>query len=156
MLITYTPADGEKREFEFRPGKLGNLDAEAIEDATGWTYAAFGERFLAGSMKAARAVLWICLRAEQGQHRLKFSEVSFTADELSIDYDAAEAAQLREAIEANPDIDPEQREAVLAVLDQSAIRHMEKDVEPGPKEPGTAGSPDESGTGPGESDTPGA
>jgi len=115
VLLTYTPDDGEKREFSFRPRKLVSAEAEALEDATGWTFDEFGQKFLAGSMKAKRAALWVLMKREQPT--LKFRDLSITPDEVALDFESDEAAALREQLAADDTIDAEQRENVLAVLD---------------------------------------
>lgn len=130
MIVTYTPAardyvgpakPGEFRPeagvplaFTFKPNRLVSAEMEAIEDLTDWTYVEFGEKFLAGSMKAYRAALWVLLKREHPT--LKARDLSFTAEEVSVAYDAEETASLREVLVADPDIDDDQREAILAVL----------------------------------------
>jgi len=118
MLITYTPADGDKREWEFKPAKLISAEAEAIEDATGWTFDEFGEKFLGGSMKAKRAALWILLRRETPT--LRFRELSITPEEVVVDLEPDEAERLRAAIEGDEDLDPRQRDAILGMLEREA------------------------------------
>jgi len=133
VLLTYIPDDGEKREFSFRPRKLVSAEAEAIEDATGWTFDEFGQKFLAGSMKAKRAALWVLLKREHPT--LKFRDLSITPDEVALDFEPDEAAALREQLAADDTIDPEQRENILAILDEQ-IAQAPKDETPSPTDSG--------------------
>ena len=129
MIIVYTPATQEhdgpaklgalphdlgERRFTFKPNKLMSVEAEAIEDATDWTFTEFGEKFLKGSMKAKRAALWVLLKREFPA--LKFRDLSFSPEEIEVDFDEDEAAAIREALADDPDVDEEQRAAVLAII----------------------------------------
>lgn len=128
MLIHYTPAQrvydgppkvGEIRDIGdrtlvFRPSKLHSVEAEAIEDVTDWTYQEFQAKFLKGSMKAHRAAIWVLLKREFPT--LKFKDLSFSSEEIEVEYEADELERMREAVEEHPDLDPEQREEFLAAL----------------------------------------
>jgi hypothetical protein len=129
MKLTYTPVPREatgpaklgglpndlgERVFSFKPNKLLSVEAEAIEDATDWTFEEFGRKFMSGSMKAKRAALWILLRREFAG--LKFRDLSFTPEEVAVDFDDEETAALRQALADDPDLDDEERAEILAVL----------------------------------------
>lgn len=129
MLITYThtappgagparlgglPHDLGKKTFNFKPEKLMSAEAEAIEDVTDWTYQQFQQKFMLGSMKAWRAVLWVLLKREFPT--LKHREVSFEAGAIMVDFDDQETADMRAAAIADPDLDDETREAILDAL----------------------------------------
>jgi hypothetical protein len=114
VIITYTPAEGEKREWQFTPRKLMSPEAEAIEKVTKWTFQEFGAKFLAGSMLAYRAVVWIMLKRENPP--LRFDDVSICMDDISVGFDDQESAQIREVLLADPDLDPEQRANLTEIL----------------------------------------
>ena len=114
MIITYTPEDGEKREWQFEPRRLMSPEAEAIEKVTHWTFQEFSSKFLAGSMLAYRAVVWIMLKREDPP--LRFQDVSICLDDLSIGFDDVEQIRIREALLADPDLDPEQRQNLIDIL----------------------------------------
>ena len=138
MKITYTPNDGEAREFIFRPGELSNIEAELIEIQGGelWaTYEDFGRHFMNGGMRAYRAALWICLR--RVNPKIKFMDVSFRVDEIDVDLEQEERDRIQAAIEGDQDLDDDQREAMIDLLeeggpsDQQLIRSLAN--HPGPE-----------------------
>ena len=137
MKIIYTPSDGERQEFIFRPGELTNVEAEMIEIQGGeaWdTYEEFGRKFMNGNMRAYRAALWICLKRHQDP-KIKFMDVSFRVDQIDVDLEEDEKERIYTAIESDENIDPEQRELMLEMLgeggqDQKVIKEL--DQFPGP------------------------
>lgn len=117
MRLIYTPEDGEKREWLFAPMHLMTPESEAIEEVGGalWdNYDDFGVKFMNGNRRAYRAALWIMLRRENPS--LRFAELSVRADEIDIDFDDAEQARIREVMLADPDIDDQERERLLAEI----------------------------------------
>lgn len=146
MIITYTPGPreydgppklgefrptpGEPLSFTWAPNKIMSAEAEAIEDATDWTFEEFGAKFLKGSMKAKRAALWILLKREHPT--MRFRDLSFAPTEVVVDFDDEEVAALRKAVEDTPDLDAEQRAEILAALG---------DEDEDPKEPVTPEDP---------------
>ena len=149
MKIIYTPTDGEKREFIFRPGELTNVETEMIEIQGGeaWdTYEDFGRKFMSGSMRAYRAALWICLKRQDP--KIKFLDVSFRVDELDVDLEDDEKGRIYAAIEGDENIDDEQREQMLALLkegtDDQAVLKQIPDLETVVGEPMGKGEPVES------------
>lgn len=119
MIITYTPEDGEKREWQFVPRRLMSPEAEAIEKVTRWTFQEFSSKFLAGSMLAYRAVVWIMLKREDPP--LRFEDVSICLDDVWVSFDDQETSQLREALLADPDLDPEQRQNLIGILGDDEV-----------------------------------
>ncbi len=117
MRLIWTPEDGEKREWSFRPIELMTADTEDIESVGGsaWrSYDEFGEMFMRGNRRAHRAALWILLRAERPA--LQFHDLQLRADEVQVDYEPDEAAILREELRANPALESAQRDYLLAAL----------------------------------------
>ena len=115
MLIIYTPEDGPRQEFTFRPGELMSPEAEALEGAPGrsWsTFEEYGELFMSGSLKARRAALWILLRRDDP--KLRFTDLVIRVKELSVRYDEDELARIRENIEADTTLTDEERAEALA------------------------------------------
>lgn len=145
MLIIYTPEDGPRQEFTFRPGELMSPEAEALEEAGGasWdTFEEYGQRFMAGSLKARRAALWILLR--RSDPKLRFSDLVVRVAELSVKYDAEELGRIRANIEADDTLtDAERAEAIAAVTDAEAVT-APPEGEVGKDAPGAASTDSES------------
>ena len=110
MIVTYTPADGEKREWAFKPNKLMAVEAEAIESRTGWTYQEFGVQFMKGSTLARHALLWVLLKRETPG--IKYSDVTFAVDEIDFDLDADERAATIAVLQTKTDLDDDERTAL--------------------------------------------
>jgi hypothetical protein len=137
MKVIYTPEDAERQEFTFRPGELMSPEAEALEECGGAAWATFeeyGEKFMAGSLKARRAALWILLR--RSDPKLRFSDLVVRVDELNVRYDEDELSRIKETIEADDTLtDAERAEALAAVLEVSESLNPPS-VEPGKEVPG--------------------
>jgi hypothetical protein len=130
VRLIYTPEDGEKREFSFRPTRFMSPEVEALEDVGGnaWdSYDEWGVKFLKGNRRAYRAALWIMLKREEPT--LKFRDLVVRVDEIAVDFEDDETVQLRQAIEDEPDIDEDQRENLLAIMDGQG--EVPKDFAPG-------------------------
>lgn len=114
MIVTYTPADGEKREWAYKPNKLMAVEAEAIEQRTGWTYQEFGAQFLKGSTLARHALLWVLLKRETPG--IRYDDVKFAVDEIDFDLDADERAATIIALQEKPDLSDDERAALVTLL----------------------------------------
>lgn len=118
MIVSYAPADGEARRWTFRPGEIESLEAEAIEEATGWTFYEFSDQLIRGFTRAKRAALWILLRREQPD--LHLDDLNFRQVELFVGYEPEEIAGLRASLEsATTQLPPEERAAWLAAIAQT-------------------------------------
>jgi hypothetical protein len=62
-------------EYEYDLDKMLNVEAIAIERATGMTYPQFGAQFYTGSVLAITALIWV-IRKRQDP-KLRFDEVVF-------------------------------------------------------------------------------
>jgi hypothetical protein len=152
MKQTLTKDDGTSEDYEFIPRKLMSPEAEAIEECGGmaWnTFEQFGIAFMAGSQRAYRAALWVCMKRKQPG--IKFHDVSFRIDQLLVDYSDAEKEAIRAAIAIDPELDPAQRENLLDIIDTANLADAEHALtvenisrEPGLSEPGTNSEDDDS------------
>lgn len=116
MHITYRPAAGEPHQWSFVPREMSSLEAEDVEDATGWAFPVFQAQFYAGRTRARRAALWVLLRREQPD--LRFGDVQFAMTELGFHWDGGtESSELRRQVESDPDLDEATRARLLAELD---------------------------------------
>lgn len=143
MIITYTPDEGPPEEYEFNPGKLMDPETEAIErvgDYAWDSYEMFGAMFFKGNARARRAALWISMKRKNP--RLKFEDVHFRANQVDVDYSPAERKLILEAMLHDPDIDPEQKTAIMSDLgEETSVAYLEEKLtevgvqrEPDPKD----------------------
>lgn len=119
MRLIYTPEDGEKREFSFRPQQYMSPEIEALEDVGGDAWDSFDEfaiKFWKGNRRAYRAALWLMLKREDPT--LKFRDLVVRVDEIQVDFEDDELPKARQAVADEPDLDPEQRENILAIIDR--------------------------------------
>ena len=122
MRLIYTPEGAEKQEFDFVPQKLMSPEAEAIESVGGsaWdSFDDFGVLFMKRNMRAKRAALWIMLKRQQPT--LKFKDLEISVGSIEIDYDDDEKRLIREAIAADPDMDPDDRAMYLKQIDREML-----------------------------------
>lgn len=117
MLLIYTPENGERQEFVFRPIELNNLDAEDLEEVGGNVWDDSGEferAFHQGKTRALRAALWISMRATKPE--LTFDQVQFKLNEVDVFLEPKEREQIRKALEEGiySGAQAEQAEAILA------------------------------------------
>lgn len=121
MKLIYTPEGGERQEWVYAPAKVRAGEAEMLERRTGMTWGDFNQQLARGSVLARRALLWHFLRRTHAT--LRFEDVDFALDELELQFDRAEWAHIRKAVEeaklpeGTPD---EMRETVLAEIDREA------------------------------------
>jgi hypothetical protein len=114
VRVIYAPDGGESRSWAFNPGDLEFDEAALIEaaDPGAWaTFDEFGQAFMADSLRAVRAALWILLRRDHPG--LDIGQVRPRPREVAVVFDEAELAVIRAAITDDPDIDPRQRERLL-------------------------------------------
>lgn len=82
----YKPEGAEPLSWAFDPDKMKSSELIAIEDATGWTAAEWGDAAERGSIKAVHALLWVMLRRDRPTLTLDqvpdfdMTEVDFEAD----------------------------------------------------------------------------
>jgi hypothetical protein len=111
VRLTWTPPEGESREFVIKPWDLLSPDAEAIELVGGEAWTTFDEfvpLLQQGHRRAMRAALWIARRAE-GEGKLRFDDIVLRAGrELRIGMDDDERAERRQLVR-DADLDDDVR-----------------------------------------------
>jgi hypothetical protein len=121
MKLVYTPDGEAPQEWKYKPGRIRASDAELLERRTGMSWGDFNQQLARGSVLARRALLWYFLR--QTHATLRFEDVDFALDELTLEFDRDEWAHIRRQVEetklpaGTPD---EMRETLLAELDREA------------------------------------
>jgi hypothetical protein len=99
VLLVYTPENGERQEFPFRPLEINNVDAEDVEEVGGTVWDDFDDfdrAFRQGKTRALRAALWVSLRATQPD--LTFDDVHFKLGEVDVFLEDEERERIRQAI----------------------------------------------------------
>jgi hypothetical protein len=91
VRITYTPDDGEKREWDFKPGRLLATEVEAIEKVTDMTFMEWAEAMSKGSATGLRGLVWV-LRKRHGEPELRYRDVDFSYDSVAFEPDEEEIA----------------------------------------------------------------
>lgn len=132
MFFTYKPADGDEQRWTFKPNKMPNHEAEAIEKRTDWTYGTFCIKLQQGSTLARRALLWVFLRRQHPT--IRFEDVRFETGELELEMDAGELAAMRQQVESSNAFDDETKAAALEQMDEQ-LKTAEPDPDAVPKEP---------------------
>lgn len=98
MKLVYTPEGATRREFDFQPRRLMSAEAEAIEDATRLDFDVALERLQSGNVRALRAFLWVLMKRELPT--LKFAELEFRIDEVSVELSDEESVEILRELEA--------------------------------------------------------
>lgn len=113
MQLTYKPAGQEDPTvWVLNLGKLLSPEAEAIEKVTGMNYGLeYKEALLRGNMRCRRAILWVLQR--RTHPTIKFDDVSFADDELSIEMTRDEWIAVR-----NKTVEEGASPEVLAAIDK--------------------------------------
>lgn len=107
MWLVYKPGGGDEQSWWFTLGSIGDAEAEMIERRTGFDYGAeFQERLLKGNVRARRALLWLFLRRQHPA--LKYEDVHFAHEELSVEFDAQELGDMVAELEKRERTDVEQ------------------------------------------------
>jgi hypothetical protein len=124
VIVSFTPVEGDTRTYEFKAKKLLSVEAENIERLVGKPYSEAVQAIIAGSALARRALVYTL---EKRTHpTLSWASFDFPYDAVDVEFDAEEMADIRAAIEAAPNIDEQERAAMLAQFDE---------IEPAPKAP---------------------
>lgn len=134
MIIEYAPEGGERRRWDLNAVKLMASEAETLERLTGWTWHEAKQQLSKGSMRALRSFAYVL--EKRANPSLRYSQFEPAADELDYWLDDVERKAWREELETAPDLDDEQREEMLAALDELDAVIAAKDDDAGQSEPG--------------------
>lgn len=117
MKVTYEDDNGNKTTWDYRPSKIRQTEAELMERKWGGDWDALNKAILSGSAKARRVLLWHAMRKDHPV--LRWEDVpDFAMGQVSVEFDAEELADIREAIVKNKSMDDATRNDALAVLDE--------------------------------------
>lgn len=115
MYLIYQPEGAdEPQRFKYKPNKLMSVEREMLERRTGMKFAEFTQAVLQGSSLCRRALLFLFLKRDHPG--VRWEDVDFAWDELTLEFSRQEYQAMRDAIAAN-DAGPEQA-AKLEALDR--------------------------------------
>lgn len=139
MHVTYSPESGDVQRWEFKPDRVRASKAEMIEKRYGDSWDQWKTAVQAGNIKARRVLLWHLMT--QQHPTLRWEEVpDFYSGELLVELDVDELRVLRAGVEANRQVDPTEKAAMLAALDDEIENATARAAEAGVEEPGKARS----------------
>lgn len=127
MLLVYKP-DGtdEPQVFPYNPRKLMSVERELIEKISGKLYAEWSQDVVRGGSRARRVLLYIMLKRQHPT--IKYDDVDFAWDELTLQQSKQEYDELIAQIEINPALSQ-------AEIDMT-IEKLRKDKETAYDDPG--------------------
>jgi len=128
MYLVYQPEGSEEpQRWKYLPKKLMSAERETIERLTGKNFTEFSQDVLKGNSRCRRALLFVYLKREHPT--LKFDDVDFAWDELTLEHSKGELLLMREQL---PDsVPPEQLETVRAKLDEEIAEAYDDPEEEG-------------------------
>ncbi|AZM91431.1 hypothetical protein [Streptomyces sp. W1SF4] len=116
MYLVYKPEGSEEEQrWEYNPRRIMSAEREALEKRTGKDFSDFTKAVANGNSGCRRALLHMYLKREHPT--LRYEDVDFAWDELTLVQTRAELVFIRE--QAAEHASPDQREAMLAGLDQA-------------------------------------
>lgn len=139
MKITYAPAGGQPKVWDFQPAETSQPDAEEIERRYGKLWDEFLEDLRKGGSRARRVLLWHLQRREHPTLRYEDTPV-FKMGELSAEFSVDELLLIREQV-LSSELSEEEKDGVLAGLDAEIAQQVGgAPDEPSALEPGKASS----------------
>lgn len=128
MYLVYQPEGSEEpQRWKYQPKKLMSAERETIERLTGQNFTEFTVAVQKGNSRCRRALLYVYLKREHPT--LKFDDVDFAWDELTLEHSKGELLLMREQLPDN--VPPEQLDAVRAKLDEEIAAAYEDPDEEG-------------------------
>ncbi|WP_405841627.1 hypothetical protein [Streptomyces sp. NBC_01518] len=128
MYLKYEPeGSDEPKRWKYQPKKLMSAEREMLERYTGKNFTEFSTDVLKGNSKCRRALLYLYLKREHPT--LKFDDVDFAWDELTLEHSKGELLLMRENVAES--VPAEQLAAVLEKLDQEIAEAAEDPEEQG-------------------------
>ncbi|WP_030682169.1 hypothetical protein [Streptomyces cellulosae] len=122
MFLVYSPeGSDEPKRWKYNPRKIMSAEREWIERRTERNWSDFTKEVVQGSSLCRRALLYTFLKREHPG--VKWDDVDFAWDELTLEYSKGELIQIRES--AADAASGDQREAVLAKLDEEIAAAFE-------------------------------
>ena len=114
MYLVHTPEGGDEKRWEYNPRKLRATEREMLEAKSGKNFTEFTGLVLQGNSLCRRALLFLFLRREHP--RIRWDDVDFGWDELTLEYSRQELRQMREQVAER--MTGTDRDAALEKLDE--------------------------------------
>ncbi|MFD5425207.1 hypothetical protein [Streptomyces sp. NPDC127084] len=115
MFLVYHPeGSDEPKRWRYDPRKLMSAEREKIERLTDRNFSEFTVDVMKGSSLCRRALLFVFLKREHPT--MKFDDVDFAWDELTLEHSKAELRLIRDTAAENAPAD--QRAALLEEFDR--------------------------------------
>ena len=127
MYLVYADGGDEPKRWKYQPKKLMSAEREMLEKYTGRDFTEFSKAVLKGNAKCRRALLYLYLKREHPT--LKFDDVDFAWDELTLEHSKGELQLMREQL--SDTVPPEQLDSVRAKLDEEIAEAYEDPEEKG-------------------------
>jgi hypothetical protein len=136
MYLVYTPEGSEEpKRWRYNQKKLMSAEREMLERYTGRNFSEFTVDVQKGNSKCRRALLYLYLKREHPT--LKFDDVDFAWDELTLEHSKGELQLMRENVADS--VPADQLAAVLEKLDEEIAAAYEDPDEEGKAELPIAG-----------------
>jgi hypothetical protein len=145
VFVTYTPDEGDKCEWEFKPGRVKASEQAIMEKRTGLSWTEWLTAVKKGPGPARRALIWHLMRRDG--HNVRWEDIDPFDDEVLVEQSVAELIENRDSyIKAGgPDLD-ENAAYVMAMFERELADARAKFGDDGPgKAPSRNGPPDTSG-----------
>ncbi|XUL90994.1 hypothetical protein ACQ86D_33825 [Streptomyces galilaeus] len=128
MYLVYQPeGSDEPKRWKYQPKKLMSPEREMLERFTGKNFTEFTQDVLKGNSKCRRALLYLYQKREHPT--LKFDDVDFAWEELTLEHSKGELLLMRENVAES--VPADQLAAVLEKLDQEIAEAYEDPDEQG-------------------------
>ncbi len=128
MYLVYKPEGTEEpQRWKYQPKKLMSAEREMLERYTGRNFSEFTVDVQKGNAKCRRALLYLYLK--RGHPTLKFDDVDFAWDELTLEHSKGELLIMRENVHES--VPADQVAAVLEKLDEEIAAAYEDPDEQG-------------------------
>ena len=128
MYLVYKPeGSDEPKRWRYQPKRLMSAEREMLERRSGLNFTEFTQAVVKGNSQCRRALLFMYLKREHPG--IKYDDVDFAWDELTLEHSAGELRQMRETVEDT--VPAHLRESVLAKLDEEIAEAYEDPEEEG-------------------------
>ncbi|MFE7516108.1 hypothetical protein ACFU8I_33480 [Streptomyces sp. NPDC057540] len=128
MFLVYHPeGQAEPTRWRYNPRRLMSVEREDLERRTDRNFSTFTTDVLQGNSLCRRALLYVFLRRDHA--KIRFEDVDFAWDELTLEYSRQELLQMREQVSST--LHGAERAAALESLDKDIADAFDDTAEEG-------------------------